>query len=160
MARVRSASQTLAPKKMQGPTGTDHLSPQSPARSRNSPKRQQHGANRVSNGRAVSTAVRPPVFALRYRQIASAIMHDQGGPDRCSETRQQLIRRFAAAAVLAEQMEAQLARGETIDIKDHALLCSIMVNVARLLGRDKVARNVTSALAKYLELKAEEEEPE
>jgi len=34
------------------------------------------------------------------------------------------------------------------------------VNVARLLGRDKVARNVTSALAKYLELKAEEEEPE
>jgi hypothetical protein len=157
MARVRSASQTPARKRMQGPTGTDHLSPQSPARSRNSPN-QQHAANRVSNGRAV--AVRPPVFALRYRQIASAIMHDQGGPDRCSETRQHLIKRFAAAAVLAEQMEAQLARGETIDIKNHALLCSIMVNVARLLGRDKVARNVTSTLAKYLELKAEEEEPE
>jgi hypothetical protein len=159
MARVRSASQTPARKRMQGPTGTDHLSPQSPARSRNSPN-QQHGANRVSNGRAVSTAVRPPVFALRYHQIASAIMHDQGGPDRCSETRQHLIRRFAAAAVLAEQIEAQLARGETIDIKDHALLCSIMVNVARLLGRDKVARNVTSALAKYLEQKADEEGPE
>ena len=159
MARVRSASQTPARKGMHGLTGTDHLSPQSPARRRNSPN-QQHSANRVSNGRAVSTAVRPPVFALRYLQIASAIMDDQGGPDRCSETAQHLIRRFAAAAVLAEQMEAKLTRGETIDIKDHALLCSTMVNLAQLLGRDKVARNVTSALAKYLELKAEEEEPE
>jgi hypothetical protein len=144
---------------MQGPTGTNHLSAQSPARYRNSPN-QQHRANRVSKGRAESTAIRPPVFALRYRQISSAIMHDQGGPDRCSETGQHLIRRFAAAAVLAEQMEAKLAGGETIDIKDHTLLCSAMVNLARLLGRDRVARNVTSALAKYLELKAEEEEPE
>ena len=152
MAPVRSASQNPARKKKQGPSGTDDLSPQSSARSRVRPH--------VSNERSVSTVASPPVFPLRYREITNAIMHDQGGPDRCSETRQQLIKRFAAAAVLAEQMEAQLARGETIDVKDHALLCSIMVNIARVLGRDQTAQHVSSVLAKYLELKAQEEEPD
>jgi hypothetical protein len=48
-------------------------------------------------------------IARRYRDIVSAILVDQGGADQCSEARKQLIRRFAAASVLAEQMEAALA---------------------------------------------------
>ena len=54
---------------------------------------------------------------------------DQGDAGQCSEARIQLIRRFAAAAVLAEQMEAELARGRSINIQSHALLCSTMVRV-------------------------------
>jgi hypothetical protein len=69
----------------------------------------------------------------------------------------QLIRRFAAAAVLAEQMEAELARGISINIQKHALLCSTMVRVARQIGVKRVPRNVTPALADYLELKAKQE---
>jgi hypothetical protein len=34
----------------------------------------------------------------------------RAAPIRCSESRTQLIRRFAAAAVLAEQMESKLAK--------------------------------------------------
>jgi hypothetical protein len=34
------------------------------------------------------------------------------GSDQCSESRLQLVRRFAAAAVLAEQLESRLANGE------------------------------------------------
>src|SRR5271170_578037 len=41
-------------------------------------------------------------IARRYRDISSAIVADQGGIDACSESRLQLIRRFAAAC-LAEQ---------------------------------------------------------
>jgi hypothetical protein len=47
---------------------------------------------------------------------------DMGGASQCVEARLQLIRRFAAAA--AEQMEARLANGHSINIADHALLSS------------------------------------
>ena len=62
--------------------------------------------------------------ARRYRDIATAIATDQGGADRLSETRLQLIRRFSAAACLAEQLESRLARGEEIDIQERPLLLS------------------------------------
>ena len=55
-------------------------------------------------------------IARRFRDIASAILVDQGGEAQCSESRKQLVRRFAAAAVLAEQMEA--GRGEHNSIRD------------------------------------------
>ena len=105
----------------------------------------------MSNSRDVSLNVDGrSVIARRYREIASAIMADQGGADRCSESRQQLIRRFAAAAVLAEQMEAQLARGEKIDIAKHALLCCTLVRLAHGIGLDRVPRELTPTLADYL----------
>jgi hypothetical protein len=107
--------------------------------------------SRVSNGRDVLPNVDGRLLiARRYRDITSAIMVDQGGADQCSECRKQLIRSFAAAAALAEHLEEQLARGEAIDIQQHASLCSTMVSVARHLGVDQVLRrNVT--LAQYLE---------
>ena len=51
--------------------------------------------------------------ARRYRDIAAQIIADMGGASQCAEARLQLIRRFAAAAVLAEQMEARLAANHT-----------------------------------------------
>ena len=47
--------------------------------------------------------------------------------DYCSESRRQLIRRFAAAACFAEQLEARLVNGEQIDIQQHATLSSTLV---------------------------------
>lgn len=96
------------------------------------------------------------VIARRYRDIASAILVDQGGADRCSESRKQLVRRFAAAAVLAEQMEAKLARGEMIDINQHALLCSTLVRVAQRIGIGRHLRDVTPSVAEYLRTDAAE----
>lgn len=90
------------------------------------------------------------VVARRYRNITSAIMADQGGADQCSETRQQLIRRFAAAAVLAEQMEARLVRGEEIDIAGHAILCGSLVRIARIIGVDHTPRDLSPRLTDYL----------
>jgi hypothetical protein len=39
------------------------------------------------------------VVARRYRDIAEALIADQGGPERMSEARLQLCRRFAASSV-------------------------------------------------------------
>lgn len=94
--------------------------------------------------------------ARRYRDITRAMMDDQGGVDQCPEGRQQLIKRFAVAAVLAEQMEAQLARGEEIDIKAHALLSSTLVRIAQCLGVDRPAKNTRPSLSDYLAAKTNE----
>ena len=110
-----------------------------------------YGRSRLSNGNDLLPDVdgRSPI-ARRYRDISSAMLTDQGGADQCSEARQQLVRRFAAAAVLAEQMEAKLANGEQIDIGEHALLVSSMVRVARQIGVNRIAKDITPSLSEYL----------
>jgi hypothetical protein len=70
------------------------------------------------------------------------LLADNAGADQCSETRLQLIRRFAAAAVLAEQMEAELANGGKIDIAEHCQLASTMVRIAHRIGIDRIPREL------------------
>jgi hypothetical protein len=105
----------------------------------------------VSNGRDVLPNVDGrSLVARRYRDIASAIFVDQGGEEQCSESRKQLVRRFAAAAVIAEQMEAELARGGQIDIAEHAMLSSTLVRLAQRIGINRVARDITPTLGGIL----------
>jgi len=111
-----------------------------------------HGRSKVSNGKDIlPDCDGRSVIARRYRDIASAILVDQGGADLCSESRKQLVRRFAAAAVLAEQMEAALARGQEISITEHCLLASTMVRVANKIGVDRVPKEIEQdpAVAHY-----------
>jgi hypothetical protein len=89
--------------------------------------------------------------ARRFRDIVAALVADQGGLDRCSEARLQLIRRFAAAAVMSEQMETRIAAGESIDVGEYSQLSSTMVRCASRIGIDRRARNVTPALRDYIE---------
>ena len=67
-----------------------------------------------------------------------------------SEARVQLIRRFSAAAVLAEQLEAKLANGEEIDIAEHAQLCSSLVRLSARIGIDRRARKIVPTLDQYM----------
>jgi hypothetical protein len=113
--------------------------------------------SRVSNGSATLPAVDGrSAVVRRFRDIVGQITADQGGAERLSEARLQLVRRFAAAAVLAEQLEARLARGEQIDVAQHALLCSTLVRVAQRIGIDRRAKSIAPDLADYLEAKAVE----
>jgi hypothetical protein len=93
-------------------------------------------------------------LARRYRDIAGAIVSDMGGIDRCSEARLQLVRRFAAAAVLAEAMEARLANGESIDLGEHAHLSSTLVRIAQRIGIGRAPRGVTPDLRDYIDGRA------
>jgi hypothetical protein len=107
--------------------------------------------SRVSNGKDLLAGVdqRSAVYR-RYRDLIEAIVSDQGGVEECSESRKQLIRRFAACSVLAEQAEAKLAAGQEIDVATHALLTSSLVRVAQRIGIDRRQRNVTPTLETYL----------
>jgi hypothetical protein len=61
----------------------------------------------------------------------------------------QLIRRFAATAVLAEQIEARLASGEEINAQEHALLSSSLVRLVQRIGINRIAKDITPTLSQY-----------
>ena len=106
---------------------------------------------RITNGESILPNIDGrSALARRYRDIAGAILVDQGGADQCSESRQQLIRRFAAAAVLAEQLESRLANGEAIDIQEHATLSSTLVRLSSRIGIDRRMKDITPTLSEYL----------
>jgi hypothetical protein len=90
--------------------------------------------------------------ARRFRDIVTAIAADQGGLDELAEARLQLIRRFAALAVHAEHLEAKLARGEKIDMLEHATLSSTLVRIGTRIGIDRrIAKDITPTLGTYLD---------
>jgi hypothetical protein len=127
-------------------------SPTLPGQKRNGSKpAEPWSKSRVTNGKDILPGVDGrSLVARRYRDISSAILSEQGGVDQCSESRQQLIRRFAAASVLAEELEARLARGEKVDIAEHALLCSTAVRVSRQIGVDRIAKDISPTLSDVL----------
>jgi hypothetical protein len=103
-----------------------------------------HARSRVSNGRDILPGVDGrSLIARRYRDISFAIFQDAGGIERCSEARQQLIRRFAACSVLAESMEAELANGKPINIAEHSQLSSTLTRLASRIGIDRRAHDIT-----------------
>jgi hypothetical protein len=74
----------------------------------------------------------------------------------------QLVRRFAACAVMAELMEAKLVSGAAIDIAEHAQLSSTLVRLVSRIGLDRVPKDITPAtLSDYIaKRRAEAEEAE
>jgi hypothetical protein len=100
--------------------------------------------SRVTNGRDLLAGIdQRSALARRYRDLVSSIAIDQGGADHLSESRLQLIRRFAGASALAEQVEARLAAGEPVDIGEYSQLTSTLVRLATRLGIDRRQRDVT-----------------
>jgi hypothetical protein len=123
----------VAPKKLTG---------RKPARGNKS-----FGRSRLTNARALlldQVDGRSTLYR-RYRDVANQILADQGGIDQCSESRKHLIRRFAAAAVLAEQMESRIVNGEPIDIAAFAQLSSTLVRITNHLGLERVPRVIGSS---------------
>ena len=49
-----------------------------------------------------------------------------------------------------------MARGEQIDLQEHATLCSSLVRLAQRIGIDRRARTIVPDLKDYLEAKVEE----
>ncbi len=110
--------------------------------------------SRVTNGHDLLPGIDGrSATARRYRDILAALTSDQGGADRISEARTQLCRRFAAAACLAEAVEAKLVGGEPIDLQEHALLASTLVRLAQRIGIDRRAREIVPSIEQYIEVK-------
>jgi hypothetical protein len=114
-------------------------------------RRKPEARSRVTNGSDVLPGVDGRTeIARRFFDICQSLIQDAAGVDRCSEAKLQLIRRFAAAAVMAENLEAKLARGEEIDIQEHATLSSTLVRLGARIGINRVAKNITPSLSDIL----------
>ena len=61
-----------------------------------------------------------------------------------------LLRRLAAASVLAEAMEAKAVSGAAIDVNEFCTLASTTVRLAQRVGINRVPRNVTPSLNEYV----------
>ena len=108
--------------------------------------------SRLTNGKDLLPGVdQRSAMARRFRDLVAQIIADQGGLDRLSEARLQLIRRFAAASVLAEEIEGQMANGQQIDLAQHSLLCSTLVRIAQRIGIERRSKNITPSVRDYLE---------
>ena len=93
--------------------------------------------SKITNGNDLSPGIDGrSATARRFKDITSAIIADLGGT--CSESRLQLIRRFAAASCLAELLEAKMANGQEINIAEHASLSSTLVWLASRIGIERI----------------------
>ena len=123
-------------------------------------KRAMQGHNLMNDGRDTLLDIEGRVvITRRYRDIFLAVVDDQGGANHLSQARLQLIRRFAASAVLAEEMEVRLLRGEIINVSEHVLLCGTLARMAQIIGIDRRMRDRAPTLSDYLQSpQAEEDE--
>jgi hypothetical protein len=133
----------------------DAIVPRKSPDTRTVEQRRSHARSRLTNKKDILRDIdgRTLIFR-RYKDITAAVAADQGGFDSLSEARLQLVRRFSACCVLAEGMEARLARGEEIDVERHSVLCSTLVRLSQRIGIDRRSRIVNPTVADYLETKA------
>jgi hypothetical protein len=110
--------------------------------------------SRVTNGREVLPGIDGRTAAARrYQDLVANLISDAGGEAGMSETRRQLIRRFAALSVQAERLESRVTMGETIDLAEHCAISSTLVRLASRLGINRSAKLVPP-LKDYLEMRA------
>jgi hypothetical protein len=112
--------------------------------------------SRITNGKTLLPGIDGrSALARRFRDIAGQVATDLGGADRLSEVKLQLIRRFAGAAALAEQLEARLANGQSVDVAEHAALTSSLVRISSRIGLTRAMKRVPT-LDEYLAGKSAE----
>jgi hypothetical protein len=90
--------------------------------------------------------------------LVNAFIADQGGVENCSEVKLGLVRRLAAASVLAEALEVKAIAGEPIDVSEFCNLASTTVRLSQRLGINRVPKNVTPTLKEYLRTINEQED--
>ena len=94
------------------------------------------------------------VVGRRLRDIRDAIASDLGGDDQLSEAQLQLIRRAATLAIHCEQMESDMARGDSADMNEYATMTNVLRRVLTTIGLKRVPKDITT-LAEYVKTKAE-----
>ena len=88
--------------------------------------------------------------ARRFRDLIQTFSADLGGPGVISEGQMQLVRRAAALSIMAESIEADLARGLDFDVNTYGQVTDRLRRVVETLGLRRQARDVTPSLDRYL----------
>jgi hypothetical protein len=81
--------------------------------------------------------------AIKFRETAGALASDLGGADQLTRAQMELVRRVSGFAVLGDQIEERLLRGETIEIETYVAIAGTQSRILRTLGLRRVAKDVT-----------------
>lgn len=95
----------------------------------------------VTNGSALFLAEvsgNSPI-ARRFRDIKQAIEDDLGGVVALSEAQKQLVRRACLLSIASEQIEADLAQGNAIDLAAYSSSTNALRRLLTTLGLKRVA---------------------
>jgi hypothetical protein len=110
----------------------------------------------VSNGRrlfAIAGLDGRTQTARRFRDLVEVMTLDLGGADLLSEGQKQLIRRASALSIMAEAVEADLARDMGFDADQYGQLCDRLGRCLQRLSLERKPRDVAPDLKSYLEAK-------
>jgi hypothetical protein len=88
--------------------------------------------------------------AIKFRETAGALASDLGGADQLTRAQMELVRRVSGFAVLADQIEEQLCRGELVDLEAYVAVAGTQARILRTLGLKRLTKPVPT-LAEYLE---------
>jgi hypothetical protein len=91
------------------------------------------------------------ITCRRFRDLVKSLIADAGGVEACSTAKLQLLRRLAAASVLAEMMEAKGLDGEQFNVAEFCNLASTALRLSAKVGLSRFKKDVTPRLATYLE---------
>jgi hypothetical protein len=80
--------------------------------------------------------------ARRFRDLIEIWTNDLGGPDLLGEGQRQLIRRAASLSIMAESIEADLARDMDFDVSVYGTVCDRLRRICETLGLERTARTV------------------
>jgi hypothetical protein len=98
--------------------------------------------------------------ARDFRDIEANLVADLGG-EPLGVVRRALVRRFAAASVIAEALEARFMAGEAIDVGEHAQITNTLVRVGSRIGLERLPKEITpTTLGEYIESRRRQVEEE
>lgn len=92
--------------------------------------------------------------ARTFDRLVGDIESDLGGHDQLTAIERSLVEAYAGAALMLDNLNASLLRGEAIDIGKHAQAVSAMARIAVQLGVRRRQRDAPPSLRDYLEAKA------
>ena len=115
--------------------------------------RQRAHRSSVSNGSrlfAVAGLDGRTQTARRFRDLIEEISNDLGGSDRLSEGQRQLIRRAASLSIMAESIEADMARDLAFDVTVYGTIADRLRRLFETLGLERQQRDVTDDIDNVL----------
>lgn len=88
--------------------------------------------------------------AKLFDRLVADIEADLAGHDQLTAIERALVEAFAGAYVSLAHLNTRLARGDAIDLSQHAQCVGAMVRVASRLGLQRRAKDVGPSLSEYL----------
>jgi hypothetical protein len=81
--------------------------------------------------------------ARRFRDLIEIWTLDLGGPELLGEGQRQLIRRAASLSIMAESIEADLARDLDFDVAVYGTVCDRLRRICETIGLQRKTKDVS-----------------